>query len=82
MARTRLERFFTSERPGAIVSGGATRASTRARTGEPAPTYVTIGRQIGCFHLIAFGWLLFRVQDMQNFLDYAKVFAQNKGLLK
>jgi D-alanyl-lipoteichoic acid acyltransferase DltB (MBOAT superfamily) len=26
--------------------------------------------QIGCFHLIAFGWLLFRVQDLNNFLDF------------
>ncbi|MEX5216500.1 MAG: MBOAT family protein [Nitrospira sp.] len=42
------------------------------RTGEPAPCYITIARQIGCFHLIVFGWLLFRVQDMQTFTDYAQ----------
>jgi D-alanyl-lipoteichoic acid acyltransferase DltB (MBOAT superfamily) len=27
-------------------------------------------RQVACFHLIAFGWLLFRVQDMENFLEF------------
>ncbi|MDH5229685.1 MAG: MBOAT family protein [Gammaproteobacteria bacterium] len=27
-------------------------------------------RQIITFHLIVFGWLLFRVTDMQNFVDY------------
>ena len=27
-------------------------------------------RQIWCFHLIAFGWLLFRVQDLNNFLEF------------
>jgi len=26
--------------------------------------------QIWCFHLIAFGWLLFRVQDLNTFLDF------------
>jgi D-alanyl-lipoteichoic acid acyltransferase DltB (MBOAT superfamily) len=42
------------------------------RTGEPAPPYIMVARQIGCFHLIVFGWLLFRVQNMQNFNDYAQ----------
>jgi D-alanyl-lipoteichoic acid acyltransferase DltB (MBOAT superfamily) len=40
------------------------------RISEPIPIHRTIARQIGCFHLIALGWLLFRVQDMQNFIDY------------
>jgi D-alanyl-lipoteichoic acid acyltransferase DltB (MBOAT superfamily) len=40
------------------------------RINEPIASYRAMGRQIGCFHLIVFGWLLFRVQDMQNFTDY------------
>jgi alginate O-acetyltransferase complex protein AlgI len=27
-------------------------------------------KQIKCFHLVVFGWLLFRVQDMETFLQY------------
>jgi alginate O-acetyltransferase complex protein AlgI len=29
-------------------------------------------KRIGCFHLIVFGWLLFRVSSMNNFVDYLK----------
>jgi D-alanyl-lipoteichoic acid acyltransferase DltB (MBOAT superfamily) len=32
--------------------------------------------QIGCFHLIAFGWLLFRVQDLNNFLDFIHAWSR------
>ena len=39
--------------------------------GSPSPTVLgTVLRRLGCFHLIAFGWLLFRVQDMKHFLDF------------
>lgn len=31
-----------------------------------------IYRQVITFHLVVFGWLLFRVTDMQNFLDYSQ----------
>jgi D-alanyl-lipoteichoic acid acyltransferase DltB (MBOAT superfamily) len=27
-------------------------------------------RQLGCFHLVVFGWLLFRVTSMENFIEY------------
>ena len=47
-------------------------ARSTPRTSEPVPRYITIARQIGCFHLIAFGWLLFRAQDMQKFADYVQ----------
>jgi alginate O-acetyltransferase complex protein AlgI len=51
---------------------GALLVLTRAapRISEPSPVYRIIARRIGCFHLIVFGWLLFRVQDTQNFIDY------------
>jgi D-alanyl-lipoteichoic acid acyltransferase DltB (MBOAT superfamily) len=39
----------------------------------------TILRQIGCFHLIVFGWLLFRVQDMENFLDFLRGWSHFTG---
>ena len=42
------------------------------RIAGPVPRYLSVCRQIGCFHLIAFGWLLFRAQDMQNVIDYAQ----------
>ncbi|MBP8202175.1 MAG: hypothetical protein KAX98_17750, partial [Nitrospira sp.] len=35
--------------------------------------------QIGCFHLIAFGWLLFRVQDLDNFLDFIRGWSHLTG---
>lgn len=35
--------------------------------------------QIGCFHLIAFGWLLFRVQDLDNFLDFLRGWSRLTG---
>jgi D-alanyl-lipoteichoic acid acyltransferase DltB (MBOAT superfamily) len=54
---------------------------TRAtpRISEPSSICRTIARQIGCFHLIVFGWLLFRVQDMQNFTDYIQGLASLRG---
>jgi len=33
-------------------------------------------RQVTTFHLIVFSWLLFRVTDMQNFIDYTHSFSQ------
>jgi D-alanyl-lipoteichoic acid acyltransferase DltB (MBOAT superfamily) len=47
-----------------VMSRGASRMN------EPSSVYRTVARRIACFHLIVFGWLLFRVQDMQNFTDY------------
>ena len=46
---------------------------------EPVPRYLSVCRQIGCFHLIAFGWLLFRAQDMQNFTDYTQGLLRLSG---
>jgi len=41
-----------------------------SKTELPRSTAQKMSRQIGCFHLIAFGWLLFRVQDLDNFLEF------------
>jgi len=29
-------------------------------------------RQVGCFHLVVFGWLLFRVRDWDHFVEYTR----------
>ena len=34
-------------------------------------------RQVVCFHLIVFGWLLFRVQDLPNFIQYLEGLVKN-----
>ncbi len=34
-------------------------------------------RQVVCFHLIVFGWLLFRVQDLPNFIQYVEGLVKN-----
>lgn len=34
-----------------------------------------VQKQILCFHLVAFGWLLFRVQDLDNFMEYIRGLA-------
>ncbi|MBI4000230.1 MAG: MBOAT family protein [Nitrospira defluvii] len=47
-------------------------ARSGARSEASSNTVAKLCRQIACFHLIAFGWLLFRVQDMQNFLEYVQ----------
>lgn len=51
----------------------------RMRSGQvrQAGWWGTVRRQIVCFHLIAFGWLLFRVQDLPHFLQYVESFAKN-----
>ena len=43
------------------------------RCAERAPVrtgFDRLLRQLGCFHLVVFGWLLFRVTSMDNFLEY------------
>jgi len=47
-----------------------TLAHSAPRNDMLANLTIKIWRRICCFHLVLFGWLLFRVQDMQNFLDY------------
>ena len=54
-------------------------ARSAPRSVEHAATWATRLRQIGCFHLIVFGWLLFRVQDMHTFVDYLQGFARLTG---
>ncbi len=39
--------------------------------------WVTLRRQVVCFHLIVLGWLLFRVQDLPNLVQYVEGLAKN-----
>jgi alginate O-acetyltransferase complex protein AlgI len=39
--------------------------------------WTTVRRQVVCFHLIVLGWLLFRVQDLPNFVQYIEGLAKN-----
>ena len=39
----------------------------------------TAWRRVGCFHLVVFGWLLFRVTSMENFVDYGLGLLQFSG---
>ena len=51
-----------------------------ARKNVKSPSHLSfsnkISRQILTFHLVVFSWLLFRVSDMQNFLDYTAGISQ------
>ncbi len=51
----------------------------KARGSGNAPDgwLVTIRRQVVCFHLIVFGWLLFRVQDLPHFIQYTEGLIKN-----
>lgn len=42
------------------------------RVPPEVPWYQRIPKQIQCFHVIVFGWLLFRVQDWQGFIEYVR----------
>ncbi len=46
------------------------------RVPPEVPWYIKALKQIQCFHVIVFGWLLFRVQDWQGFVLYMKGFAK------
>ncbi len=39
--------------------------------------WTTVRRQVVCFHLIVLGWLLFRVQDLPNLVQYVEGLAKN-----
>lgn len=45
--------------------------------GEHVQGGSVLGRQIVCFHLIVFGWLLFRIQDLPNFVHYTEGLVKN-----
>ncbi len=64
---------------GCLSWGAADCSAFSAEIEEHAATLATRLRQIGCFHLIVFGWLLFRVQDMHTFVDYLQGFARLTG---
>lgn len=51
-------------------------ARSAPRYEDQAPTLSTRLRQLGCFHLIVFGWLLFRVPDIHIFVDYLQGFTR------
>jgi len=44
----------------------------RNQAGRPQKRLATVLRRLSCFQLIAFSWLLFRVQDMKNFMDFVE----------
>ncbi|MDF0643649.1 MAG: MBOAT family protein [Nitrospira sp.] len=39
--------------------------------------WITVRKQLICFHLIVFGWLLFRVQDLSELLRYIESVLRN-----
>jgi D-alanyl-lipoteichoic acid acyltransferase DltB (MBOAT superfamily) len=43
----------------------------------PCGWWITVRRQVVCFHLIVLGWLLFRVQDFPNLVQYIESLARN-----
>jgi D-alanyl-lipoteichoic acid acyltransferase DltB (MBOAT superfamily) len=43
----------------------------------PGSWWTTVRRQVVCFHLIVLGWLLFRVQDLPNLVQYVEGLAKN-----
>ncbi|HRB81909.1 MAG TPA: hypothetical protein PK614_06560, partial [Nitrospira sp.] len=51
----------------------------RSQAGPPRTLLGTVLRRLGWFQLIAFGWLLFRVQDMKNFMDFIEGCARFTG---
>jgi alginate O-acetyltransferase complex protein AlgI len=51
-------------------------ARSSPRDENQAPTLVTRFRQLGCFHLVVLGWLLFRVPDMPTLVDYIQGFGR------
>ena len=53
------------------------RGAQRVDAEASLPTRVR--RRLVCFHLVLFGWLLFRVTDMRNFLDFTGGLAELSG---
>ena len=43
----------------------------------PGGWWITVRRQMVCFHFIVLGWLLFRVQDLPNLVQYIESFLNN-----
>ncbi len=58
---------------GVLLTFGRGKPSTAAN----GAWWSALRRQVVCFHLVVFGWLLFRIQDLPHFLAYLKGLAGN-----
>ncbi|QDU69713.1 MBOAT family O-acyltransferase [Engelhardtia mirabilis] len=58
------------------------RSSDRHAEGQRDSTATVLWRRIVCFHLVVGGWLLFRVNSLENLADYATGLVSMRGGLQ